>query len=256
MTPAWLIGMLGLALAGSSTAEMVVVGPGTYRPLYAGTEEARTIDVPAFALDVRPVSNADFLSFTVQNPTWGRDQTSRLFADDRYLTHWESSGSLGAAAQPDQPVVHVSWFAARAFCEARGARLPTESEWELAAMASAEVADATGDPVWRQTILDWYGRPSSRPLPSVESTPANFWGVHDLHGVVWEWVEDFGSTLVSADPREAGDGQTLRFCGAGAADAQSPDDYAAFMRVAFRSALKGRSTTKNLGFRCAKDVSP
>jgi sulfatase modifying factor 1 len=46
------------------------------------------------------------------------------------------------------------------------------------------------------------------------------------------------------------------FCGSGALGASSFDDYAAFMRYAFRSSLKAHYTVPNLGFRCAQDHAP
>lgn len=77
----------------------------------------------------------------------------------------------------------------------------------------------------------------------------NLWGVHDLHGHIWEWVSDFNGSMVTND-RDT----SARFCGAGAMSAGDRSDYAAFMRLAFRGALRGDYTTAGLGFRCAADV--
>ena len=52
-------------------------------------------------------------------------------------------------------MVQVSWFAASAYCEAQGARLPTWNEWEYAAAADETRRDARKDPVWRERILAW-----------------------------------------------------------------------------------------------------
>ena len=120
------------------------------------------------------------------------------------------------AAIARQPVTQVSWFAASAYCEARGARLPRWYEWEFAAAASATRPDARDDPAWRQQILDWYSKSARGALPVVGASPANYFGIRDLHGVVWEWVEDAGSMLVSDDSREQGDPNRNRFCGTGA----------------------------------------
>ncbi len=76
-----------------------------------------------------------------------------------------------------------------------------------------------------------------------------------MHGLVWEWVLDFGNALVSADSRESGDPNKMRFCGSGALAAGEKGDYASFMRIAFRGSLQASYTTGNLGFRCAKDAA-
>ena len=96
--------------------------------------------------------------------------------------------------------------------------------------------------------------PTLTVLPAVGQGEANAWGVHDLHGLVWEWVYDFGAALVASDDRERGDADRDKYCGAGAALARDPRQYATFMRLAFRSSLQARYTTANLGFRCAADL--
>jgi formylglycine-generating enzyme required for sulfatase activity len=173
-----------------------------------------------------------------------------LFADAGYLRDWGAPEWPGGAAAPLAPVTGVSWFAARAYCRWTGGRLPTEAEWELAASASATAFDARRDPEFVSSILRWYTKPSTGPLSPIGGAP-NRWGVRDLHGLVWEWVEDWNASMVSTDPRSASDREELRFCGAGASGAADVADYAAFMRTAMRSALDARSTTRNLGFRCA-----
>jgi formylglycine-generating enzyme required for sulfatase activity len=132
--------------------------------------------------------------------------------------------------------------------------LPTERQWEVAALANERTADASQDPAFREKILAFYSESAAgRPLADVGRGKPNYWGVQDLHGLVWEWVLDFGASLVTPDSREKGqDGN--RFCGGSGADSRDPTDYAAFMRVAFRSSLEARYTTSRLGFRCARDA--
>jgi sulfatase modifying factor 1 len=249
-------------LAGAARAErpaqrevgrMAVVGPGTYRPLYPPTAAEAEVPVRAYLLDRLPVQNGEFLSFVRAHPEWQRDRVPAVFADEGYLSHWASAAELGADAEERQPVVRVSWFAAKAYCAARGARLPTEAEWELAASASRTRADGRSDPAWRDQILAWYSRPNPARLPVVGATPANYWGVHDLHGLVWEWVLDFNSAMLTTDARGAGGKDRLTFCGGGAVNAADKGNYPTFMRIAFRSSLRADYTTHNLGFRCAAD---
>jgi formylglycine-generating enzyme required for sulfatase activity len=209
------------------------------------------IPIARFSLDRRPVTNAEFLAFVVRHPSWRRDHVVSLFADRDYLSQWAGALALGEAAAARQPVTRVSWFAARAYCESVGARLPTWYEWEFAAAADEHQADARRDPAWRESILRWYGEPASRSMPNVGVGPPNYYGIQDLHGLVWEWVEDFGALLVSGDSRDQGDPDKLQFCGAGALSLQDKDNFAVLMRIAFLSALEGRSTARSLGFRCA-----
>jgi len=249
---------LALVLAGAgvpaaSPPDMARVGPGVLRPVYMPAPGVTTVDVAAFALDRLPVTNGEFLSFVTGHPGWRRDRVARVFADDGYLAHWAGPVELGPDAHPDQPVTRVSWFAAKAYCSARGKRLPTEAEWELAGAAGDKGPDGAVEPGFRERILGWYARPATAELPAVGSGQPNFWGIRDLHGLVWEWVLDYNSTLVSGDSRSGKSADRLPFCGTGALTAGDNEDYASFMRLAFRSSLEARYTTRALGFRCAGD---
>jgi formylglycine-generating enzyme required for sulfatase activity len=74
--------------------------------------------------------------------------------------------------------------------------------------------------------------------------------VRDLHGVVWEWVDDFNALLVDGDSRTGKDPDKLKFCGAGAINLQDRENYAVLMRVALLSSLNASDSTNSLGFRC------
>jgi formylglycine-generating enzyme len=214
-------------------------------------ETDQVTHVHDFGMDRAPVTNAEFLDFALHHREWLRDRIPALYADRDYLSHWELADRLGSEAQPDQPVTRVSWFAARAYCEAKGKRLPNWSEWELVAAADEVRPDARRDAAWRERILTWYGQPNNHPLPRVGSGPANFYGIQDLHGLVWEWVEDFNALLVSGDSRDQNDPDRLKFCGVGAISLADRENYAVLMRIAFLSALRAKSTARSLGFRCA-----
>jgi formylglycine-generating enzyme len=243
------------APAKKAPAGMTLVGPGLYRPLYPASPAERVLPVNAFFLSKKPVTNAEYLAFLRANPEWRRDRVKRLFADEGYLSHWATDDSLGGSTRPASPVTQISWFAAKAFCKASAARLPSEREWELAALASETAADGSQDPRWLARILGFYSEPATSPsLPDTGRGKPNFFGVHDLHGLIWEWTYDFGASLVASDSREKGDAERNRFCGASGADAQNPSDYASFMRIAFRSSLGASYTTARLGFRCARDL--
>jgi formylglycine-generating enzyme len=256
LPPVLVAAMLVLAEAAVAALPdgMVRVGPGVLTPIYAPAPGVTAIDVAAFALDRVPTTNSEFLKFVLDHPRWRRDRVARLFADDGYLAHWAGPVELGTDARPDQPVTRVSWFAARAYCAAQGKRLPTEDEWEFAAAAGETTPDGAREAGFRERILAWYSRPTGSELSVVGRARPNYWGLLDLHALVWEWVLDYNGTLVSNDSRTGTSAERLQFCGAGAFTAGDKQDYASFMRLAFRSSLEARYTARALGYRCAQDV--
>ena len=247
--------LLLLPLAGAAgEGDYASLPGGDFRSALKYEDLAGPKRIAPFALMRTPVTNAEFLAFVRANPRWRRDRVAGVLAESRYLSHWAGPDSLGAGAAPRQPVVQVSWFAAEAYCQAQGARLPTWDEWEYAAAADEGRRDARSDPAWRERILRWYSRPSNTALPRAGLQVANAYGVRDLHGLVWEWTEDFSSLMVDADNRKQGDADDTRFCGAGALSMDDRDNYAVLMRVAMLSSLEARDTTLNLGFRCARSL--
>lgn len=230
------------------------VDGGRFESVLPTAPSAGAVTLRPFLLQLEPVTNAEFLAFVQREPQWRRGAAPSVFADTGYLAHWQAPLALGPGAAPGQPVTHVSWFAARAYCGAVGARLPSWHEWERAAAADETRADARGDPEWRQQILDWYARPGGAPLAPVGQRAPNRYGLRDLHGLVWEWVEDVGSLLVSGDAREQGDPDLLKYCGSGALALEQKENYAVLMRIALLTSLPAAGTTALLGFRCARDA--
>ena len=249
----WLI-IIGLTLnsvAFAAAPERVRIKGDSYAPFYPGADKEEQL-VEDFEMDTFPVTNAKFLAFVNANPKWQRGAVKALFADASYLENWPSPSSV--VGIENQPVTHVSWFAARAFCDAQGGRLPTEHEWEFVSRADETRVNATGDLAFNQKVLTFYSKPGSGHIDNINQTPANYWGLHDLYGLVWEWVEDFNSSIISSDNRQSGDKQESKFCGGAALSAANTREYATFMRFAVRSSLKSSYTLHNLGFRCAYDI--
>jgi formylglycine-generating enzyme len=240
---------------GPASPPLASIPAGVFESVLPPAEGVKQVAVAAFRLDRMPVTNAQFARFVQHQPQWQRDRVARIFADTGYLHHWVSATGPGQAID-QQPVVHVSWFAASAYCEARGARLPRWHEWEFVAAASETQVDARADPAWRQRILDWYSKSARSGLPEVGRTRANVYGVRDLHGVVWEWVEDVGGMLVAADNRQQGDPELTRFCGTGALTMEQKENYSTLMRIAMLSSMQASYTSTTMGFRCAEDGVP
>ncbi|HVU16251.1 MAG TPA: formylglycine-generating enzyme family protein [Candidatus Didemnitutus sp.] len=254
-----LLSLLALALAGPGRgavepSAMRTIPAGFYEPLQRSTTDAARVAVAAFQLDECPVTNAQFLAFVTANPKWRRSEVSRLFADASYLASWAGDLEPGVAAPPDAPVVQVSWFAARAYARWAGKRLPSTAEWELAASAGYTRADGKDDEAFKRALYAWLARPVPTVLAPVSSIRPDFNGVRGLSGLVWEWVDDFNTAMVTGESRADSGLDRDLFCGAGSIGAKDPSDYAAFMRQALRSSLRASNTTTSLGFRCAHNL--
>lgn len=211
------------------------------------TKTTRTyIHVKDFKLMKTAVTVKQFKDFLEKNSDWQKNNASTLFIDESYLN------SLLSNPPDSSPITHISWFAARAFCKSQGLRLPTLNEWEYAAAASENKKDANKNEKFLRRILEWYGEPQAEQIKPVGSIYKNIYGVYDMHGLIWEWIEDFNTTFVTGESREDGSFNKDMFCGAGSLASNDKENYAAFMRFAFRSSLKGKNSIWNLGFRCAQ----
>ncbi len=238
--------------AAVGASPLVRIPAGVYKPLFLGENDAKEIPIAEFLLAISPVSNGDFLEFVTANPQWQRSKVKRLFADANYLKHWAGDTDLGTGCDAAQPMTWVSWFAAKAYAAWKGGRLPTTAEWEWAAGAGFTEQDGKKDPEFLRAAGQWYSSPAPAKLASAGSGRANFFGIKDLHGLVWEWTSDFNSAIVTGDARGDTGLERQLFCGAGSVGAKDTSDFPAFMRFGFRSSLKASYTVHNLGFRYAK----
>ncbi len=234
----------------SANLDTVHVAAGKLEPFWMvpknKKKKSKLINIGAMEVMQKAVTVAQFKKFLEENPEWTKENVPSIFADEAYLKNLEVKTVI-----PEQPMTSVSWFAAKAYCEKSGMRLPTTNEWEYLAAASDKKKNASKDPVFLQRILDWYSETQTQ-LKPVGSIYRNLYGLWDMHGLIWEWVDDFNSSFVTGESREDSSFNKNLFCGAGGMNGANKEDYAAFMRFAFRSSLKGRSSVWNLGFRCVK----
>lgn len=229
-------------------AGMVKIPGGRYTS-FLTDKESPSKTVRPFYLDVKSVTNAEFLQFVKLHPKWSRSRVSKLFADQGYLKHWKGDFLISDDLK-NSPVTNVSWYAATAYAQWKGKRLPALNEWEYAGNASI-----LNDPrPVEKVILDWYSKPTPRVLPGAASGKKNKFNVYGMHGLVWEWVSDFNSVIMAGDSRSNSAINRDLFCASGALASIDKENYAAYMRFAFRGSLKAKYTVNNLGFRCALDI--
>ncbi len=163
----------------------------------------------------------------------------------------------------NRPVVNVSWRDVKAYVSwlsnetGETYRLLSESEWEYAARAGSETAYSWGNNIGTNrahcnSCRSQWGE--GRAVP-VGSFPANAFGLHDMHGNVWEWVEDCWNASYARAPSEGSawlagncDRRVLRGGGWNARPSM--------LRGAFRSALPTNFRSNSNGFRVARTLTP
>lgn len=248
-----LLVVLGLVMpaAGAQETQWQDVPGGMFRSALRLEGPGQVVRVDPFSMTTRPVSHTQFARFLAQAPQWQRGRVPALFASPGYLGKWEGGSMPGPGLDPNAPVVDVTWHAASAYCRWAGGRLPTFLEWEYASAADVQDPDARRMANWRTaTALDGttHAQDAQHDIPNV-------YGLYQLHGANWEWVEDFSSLLGPGDRRGQDDGQALRYCGAAALAFDDASNYAVVKRFVLLSALESHSTLGNLGFRCARSLS-
>jgi formylglycine-generating enzyme required for sulfatase activity len=241
-----------------SGCELVLIPAGRFAMGSPDGEEGRDGDegpvhdvtLSAFYLGRTPVTNAQYARFIA---TTGH----------REPEYWANRGYN----QPDQPVVGVDWDDAVAFCTWAGGRLPTEAEWEYACRAGTRTRYWSGDDEEDLARVGWYDENSERRLHAVGEKPANPWGLHDMHGNVWEWCADrvgpYGAEP-QMDPTgpergvevELHDGEKRVRGSARVVRGGSSWDDAWFARSAFRDGRHPADRDNDLGFRVVLPAAP
>lgn len=235
-----------------SEKQMVRIEGGSFMG-FIGKDTTRIIEVSSFYIDDSPITNAEFLEFLKKNPQWTRSNVKDLFADESYLHNWEGDFEIPKEVQLNSPVTNISWYAASAYAQSVGKRLPTVDEWEFAALADEVSKDASNKPEFTAYILNAYQNKKAYHHGIKQENP-NFYGLYNMYGMVWEWTEDFNSIMISGESRNDSASNENLFCAGAAVTTTDLKNYAAFMRYAMRGSLKAKYTVNNLGFRCAKDL--
>ena len=239
-------------------------------------QPVHTVYVDAFFMDEHEVTNLEYQEFVLANPEWQTEKIDSEFHNGDYLKLWRGiRGNDYPKGKADHPVVYVSWYAAMAYADWVGKRLPTEAEWEYAARGGlAGKKYPWGDDgiiiVEQGDVFDFdsakanYGNVFGD-TTAVGNYPPNGYGLYDMAGNVWEWcLDEYNRDFYSMSPREnplsGADSvdwiinnftsvQTFRVLRGGS---WSSTIGPRSVRVAFRRWKQPSFTSDHFGFRCVR----
>ena len=238
---------------------------------YNNEKPVHKVYVDAFYMDATQVTNHQFKAFLLENPQWQKWHVKSQFADKSYLELW--NGNNYPNGEADHPVTYVSWYAAMAYSEWAGKRLPTEAEWEYAARGGLKGKKYPNGDTITPNDANYY--PHILDTTSVGRYPANGYGVYDMAGNVEEWCldeydSDFYSLMfpwsgVVRNPLSGADSIAwildnyinvnieswpFRVLRGG-----SLNDDATDVRITYRNSFSPWVTDGFIGFRCVKSVT-
>ena len=222
-------------------------------------QPVHTVHIDAFFMDEHEVTNLEYKEFLLENPGWQKSRIDTRFHDGNYLKHW--AGNYFPSGKADHPVTYVSWYAAMAYAQWAGKRLPTEAEWEYAGRGGLAGWEYSSG----RTISHRDAYYFSHAYPkAVGRYAANGYGLYDMAGNVWEWcLDEYDAEFYtqSRDSRNPVSGApTLQWI---------LDNFTSIptnssrvvrggrsMRVASRDFGTPTSMSSRGGFRCVRAVTP
>ncbi|MDB5338514.1 MAG: prkC 29 [Planctomycetaceae bacterium] len=195
----------GEFLMGSTQVEVAIQAAGVsdYWQKYIQSEapQHKVILTQPIYLGTREVTQDQYNRVMVGNPSW-------------FVAMGGGKDKLGGKDTSGFPVEMVSWNDAAEFClklsqqeelqpcyvragetvtpqDGTGYRLPTEAEWEFACRAGTTRKYWTGDQEEDLGITGWFPANSQQRTHAVGELESNPFGIHDVHGNIWEWVQDW-----------------------------------------------------------------
>ena len=211
-------------------SEMVKIPSGEFvmgrDEVNSNEQPAHTIYLDTYYINKYEVTQLQYLSVTGENPSY-----------------FEKCDLC--------PVERVTFQQASEYCAQTGGRLPTEAEWEKAARGGT-----TGWYYWGQNHMDlyaWYGNNAGKRTRPVGTRNPNRYGLHDMAGNVWEWVQDWYESdyyrkSPQRNPKGPAEGTTKVV--RGGSWGMPPDKIV----HAYRDSHEPDTRYINGGFRCAADI--
>ena len=206
-------------------------------------EPVHQVDLDAFYIDVYEVTNA---LYEVCEDQGVCDPPQSLSSNNR-LDYY------GNPQFGNYPVINVDWNQARTYCEWRGARLPTEAEWEKAARGTDGRMYPWGEGLDESLANFHWSIGDTTEVGSYENGKSPY-GLYDMAGNVWEWVNslDMPYPYSATDGREslAAAGHRIMRGGGWGADGDIS------VSTSYRLTREPTHTNIDIGFRCAMGANP
>jgi formylglycine-generating enzyme required for sulfatase activity len=182
--------------------EMVLIPPGSFN-MGCSASNQWTCDSDEIPVHVVTLTNAFYMGrYEVTQAQW----TARMGSNPSSFQ--SASAQVPSAQVPNRPVESVAWNTIQGFLTATGMRLPTEAEWEYACRAGTTTAfhgwpaqtAGTNDDTQVGNIA-WFNGNSNNQTHPVGGKAPNGFGLHDMSGNVFEWVNDwYSATYYASSP--------------------------------------------------------
>lgn len=236
------------------------------------SETQHKVSIKSFAIGKYEISVSEYLACVdakaCRHPEWLEPDGMHNIHTGAGVTYKSIGNSVSDAGQP---IVGISWDDAKAYTEwltkitGKVYRLPSEAEWEYAARGGTNTAYWWGNDVKRkgETMACCRGCGSTfdaKGFFPAKSFNANAWGLHNVHGNVWEWVADYYCDDYASGPSD-GSARATQAC----AKQSSPEGLRIFrggscfyearqMRAAMRLRNWPSFRNQTVGFRVARDL--
>ena len=229
-------------IVGKDGAKMTPILAGEFKMGIGNSVHKVYLD--AFYIDIHEVTNAQYKQFVDENPEWSKKPSHNRYYRSRYLARWH--GNNYPIGKGNHPVVYVSWYAAMAYAEWAGKRLPTEAEWEKAARGGLA----------GQNFFPWTPMGISAPNP---------YGLYGMVDRVWEWcLDEYDRPFYKNSLREnpvAGAGSIRRLTNGftsvkGSRVVRGGSCYDGYARRIDRTNTSPADTYSHISFRCVIPIIP
>jgi len=240
--------------------EMVSVIGGSFQ---MGSESGSSNEQPVhpvilsdFQISKYEITNLQYCAFlnaTGVNSAGSYNGTAYIaISDSRCQINYSGGQFIPENSKDNYPVIFVTWYGAKAFCEWAGGRLPTEAEWEYAASGGNQSNGYTYSGSNNAAEVGWYNSNSGGATHPVGQKLSNELGLYDMSGNVFEWSSDrYSESYYSQSPSENPPGPTSGTDRVLRGGSFVYNDY--LLRCASRTyGRPGGGNNYVTGFRCAR----